>query len=59
MKKFVWVAHPDWVYAHPILNAEISILLVFLTGIFVYHLIEEPCAKYFSRKTQNAKFIKE
>ncbi len=46
----LWKYYPEWVYAHPVLNIELSLVLVFILGVFTYHIIEVPCTRYFSQK---------
>ena len=38
--------------AHPIENVVLTLLLVLFLGFFTYHFVEEPCAKYFNKKTK-------
>ena len=45
-KGSLWKYNPEWVYVHPILNVSIVLTLVLILGIFTYHCIEKPCAKY-------------
>ena len=45
-----WKHNPQWVYAHPIENVIYTLILVFILGIFTYHFVEAPCAKYLSNK---------
>jgi peptidoglycan/LPS O-acetylase OafA/YrhL len=47
-----WKFHPQWVYAHPIENVVMTLLLVVIFGAFTYHFVEAPCARYFSKKAE-------
>lgn len=49
-KASLWKYHPEWVYAHPVLNIVYTLILVFILGIFTYHFVEKPCTKYLSNK---------
>lgn len=59
LKGGFWKPHPEWVYAHPVLNLEITFLLVFIIGVFTYHFVEEPCAKYFAKKARTQSLQRE
>ena len=48
-----WKYHPEWVYAHPVLNIELALTLALLLGVFTYHFVEVPCARYLKEKFQN------
>lgn len=50
LKGSFWKYHPEWVYAHPILNIELAILFALLLGVFTYHFVEVPCANYLKKK---------
>lgn len=49
-----WKTHKEWVYLHPVENVVYTLILVFILGIFTYHFVEAPCARYFSHKAKNA-----
>lgn len=45
LRKYVWMANADFVYAHPCFNVLAIIILSIFTGLLVYHLVEVPGAK--------------
>ena len=50
LKNSIWKNHAEIIIAHPYLNLFITLALVFILGIFTYHFVEAPCAKYFKNK---------
>lgn len=54
LKNSLWKTMPEFVYIHPIINIDIAILLVLILGIFTYHCVELPCAKYLKNLWLNA-----
>ena len=53
LKGSFWKYHPEWVYAHPVLNIGLALTLALLLGVFTYHFVEVPCARYLKEKSQN------
>ena len=49
-KNSIWKNHAEIIIAHPYLNLFITLALVFILGIFTYHFVEAPCARYFKNK---------
>lgn len=49
-KNSIWKNNPEIIIAHPYLNLFITLSLVFILGVFTYHFVEAPCAKYFKNK---------
>lgn len=50
LKTFFWKKHISIIIIHPLLNIVITILLIFISSILVYHLVEKPSAEYLRRK---------
>ena len=48
LKTFFW--HIDIIIIHPLLNVVMTMLLVLISSILVYHLVEKPSAEYLRRK---------
>lgn len=46
----LWKQHPEFVVSHPVIPVIVMLLTIILIGIFTYHYIEEPCAKYLTEK---------
>lgn len=46
----LWKYFSNEVYNHPILNIVYTLVFVFIFGVFTYHFVEEPCAKYLKQK---------
>ena len=42
----LWKKHPEFVASHPILPVVIMLAIILAVGIFAYHVVELPCAKY-------------
>lgn len=51
----LWKYFSNEVYNHPILNIVYTLVFVFIFGVFTYHFVEEPCAKYLKQKLFNNK----
>ena len=49
-KNSIWKNNPEIIIAHPYSNLFITLSLVFILGVFTYHFVEAPCAKYFKNK---------
>ena len=54
----LWIQHPEFVTSQPVLPVIVELSLVILIGILTYHLVEEPVAKYFSKKFKLSKNVK-
>ena len=46
----LWKNCQTFVYEHPVLNIATTLLLVTTFGIFTYHVIEVPSAKFLRKK---------
>ena len=49
IKGSLWKYAPSFVYAHPIINIAISLLIIFIAGILTYHFIEKPSTNYLKK----------
>ena len=54
-QNLIWKIHPGFVYSYPILNIFLVLSTAICMGIFTYHLVEEPCTKYFKQKANLVK----
>lgn len=45
-----WKTHSEWIYANPVENVVYTFIGILILGIFTYHFVEAPCAKYLSNK---------
>ena len=50
LKGSLWKNYQPFVYEHPILNITVTLILIAILGIFTYHVIEVPSAKFLRRK---------
>ena len=50
LKGSVWKNHTELVYAHPLLNVVLTLLLVFIAGVLTYHFVEKPSYKYLTER---------
>ena len=46
----LWKQHPEFVVSHPIIPIITMLITIILIGVFTYHFIEEPCARYLKKK---------
>lgn len=46
----LWKQHPDFVVSHPVIPIIVMLLTIILIGVFTYHFVEEPCARYLTNK---------
>jgi peptidoglycan/LPS O-acetylase OafA/YrhL len=50
LKGTLWKYHSDFVHAYPILNIFIPLTLAIAAGVWTYHFIEVPAARYLKNK---------
>ena len=50
LRKTIWELHPELIYAHPILNIILTLLLVITAGVLTYHFVEKPAVNYLTNK---------
>lgn len=46
----LWKNFPNFVYEHSVLNFIFLWILIIFFGVFTYHFVEKPCAKYLREK---------
>ena len=52
-----FINNKDFVYIHPVITSFIILISILIVGIFTYHFVEDPCAKYFKQKLNLAKAL--
>ena len=50
LRTFFWKKYINIIIIHPLLNVVMTMLLVLISSILVYHLVEKPSAEYLRRK---------
>ena len=50
LKGSLWKNCQTFVYEHPVLNIAMTLILIAMLGIFTYHVIEVPSAKFLRKK---------
>ena len=50
LRTFFWKKYINIIIIHPLLNVVITMLLIFILSILVYHFVEKPSAEYLRRK---------
>ena len=50
LRTFFWKKYINIIIVHPLLNVVMTMLLVLILSILVYHLVEKPSAEYLRRK---------
>ena len=50
----VWKHNADFIHANPLIPILVTVLLSIIVGVFTYHCVEEPCAKYLKDLWLNA-----
>ena len=53
LEKCLWKTNPAFVISHPIINVILAIVLMILSGVIVYHLIEKPVSMYLKKSLNN------
>lgn len=46
----LWKNFPNFIYEHSVLNFILAWIIIIVFGIFTYHFVEKPCAKYLKEK---------
>lgn len=46
----LWKQHPEFVVSYPVIPILVTLVIIILVGVFTYHIVEEPCAKYLTNK---------
>lgn len=46
----LWNNSMKFVVKHPIMNCSLTLSLVLIVGVMVYHLVEKPCAAYLKKR---------
>lgn len=45
-----WANSMRFVVKHPIANFSLTLSLIFISGVIIYHLVEKPCAAYLKKR---------
>ena len=46
----IWLRHPEFMAAHPVIPIVSLNILIIICGILAYHMVELPCGKYLKEK---------
>lgn len=50
LKNGIYKHHVDFIHHYPLVIAIFSMLVILVFGLFTYHFVEKPCAKYLTNK---------
>ncbi len=50
-----WKSNPIFVIEHPVIHLGLIFSFVIITGVLIYHFVEEPAAKYLNNKLKKEK----